>query len=242
MLYKSFLLKEISGIDIKYFKTAASTNAIAKEYSKTATADCVFIAKKQSGGKGRKDRAFYSPNGGVYFSLVLQKDEGDKIPTITALAAVAVKNAIKKLNSDLDPKIKWVNDIYIDNKKVCGILCEKLSNSPYTVIGIGINTARPKNIPLELKDIYGFINEKASYRYNARLIAEIIKEIYLLLKTNDFYDYANSSMCIGKEITVIKETESFKAKAIKIDKDFSLIVEKENELISLSSGEISIKI
>lgn len=243
MFYKSFLLKEIKGPKIKYYNSAASTNAVAKEYSKTAQSDCVFIAKSQTGGRGRKQRNFYSPKGGIYFSLALKQEKTSGIPNITALAAVAVLNAIKKLNPNLNPKIKWVNDIYLDNKKVCGILCEKLSSSPYTVIGIGINTAGSKNIPDDIKDIYGFINQKVSYKYNARLIAEIVKEIYSLQKTNDFYkDYCEASICIGKEITVTNEKESFKARAIKIEKDFSLTLQKENELINLSSGEISIKL
>ncbi len=243
MFYKSFLLKEIKGPKIKYYNYAASTNAVAKEYSKTAQSDCVFIAKTQTGGKGRKQRNFYSPKGGIYFSLVVKENTTNEIPQITALAAVAVLNAIKKLNPNINPQIKWVNDIYINNKKVCGILCEKISTLKYTVIGIGINTAKPKNIPDDIKDIYGFINQKVSYKYNAKLIAEIINEIYTLINNGNFYEtYLKHSLCIDKEVTVITETESFKAVAKNIEKDFSLTLLKENELINLSSGEISIKL
>lgn len=243
MFYKSFLLNAIKDTKIKYYNSAASTNTVAKEYSKTATTDCVFIAKKQTGGKGRKQRSFFSPKGGLYFSLVIKDKSTNEIPQITALAAVAVLNAIKKLSPQHKIKIKWVNDIYLENKKICGILCEKLSSSPYAVIGIGINTAKPKDIPDEIKDIYGFINPKVSYKYNAKLVAEIINEIYLLLQNGNFYEtYLENSLCINKEITVITETESYKAVAKTIEKDFSLTVQKENELINLSSGEISIKL
>ena len=175
--------------------------------------------------------------------MVVKENRTDKLPTITALTAVAVLNAIKKLNPSLNPKIKWVNDIYIDNKKVCGILCEKLSTSKHTVIGIGINTAKPKDIPDDIKDIYGFINQKVSYKYNSKLIAKIINEIYTLLEKGNFYEtYLKHSLCIDKEVTVITETESYKAVAKNIETDFSLTLQKENELINLSSGEISIKL
>lgn len=242
MLYRYYLGKNLRSINYKYYGCTASTNAVAKEYSKTAKKDCLFIAKSQTHGRGRKDRSFFSNKGGVYFSLVIKDELKGEIPNITSLCAVAVTNAIKKLSPRLNPKIKWVNDIYIDNKKVCGILCERQTPSDYTVIGVGINTATAKDIPTEIKDIYGAINSKVSYKYNAKLINEIVKEIYSL-KDKDFYDiYKENSFILGKEITVIKETESFKATAVDIEKDFSLLVQKENELINLSSGEISIKL
>lgn len=242
MFYKLHLLKALHGINFKYYGCTASTNAMAKEYSKTAKSDCLFIAKSQTHGRGRKTRTFFSKKGGVYFSLCIKDENSTQLPNITALTAVAVINAINKLSPNMNPKIKWVNDIYIDNKKVCGILCEKQTPSDYTVIGVGINTATAKDIPTEIKDIYGAINNKVSYKYNAKLINEIVKEIYSL-KDKDFYDiYKENSFVLGKEITVIKETESFKATAVDIEKDFSLLVQKENELINLSSGEISIKL
>ena len=242
MFYKLHLLKALRGINFKYYNCTASTNAVAKEYSKTAKRDCLFIAKNQTAGRGRKDRSFFSNSGGVYFSLCIEDELNGEIPNITALTAVAVIKALKKLSPDKKAEIKWVNDIYIDNKKVCGILCEKQTPSDYTVIGVGINTATAKDIPTEIKDIYGAINDKVSYKYNALLIKEIVKEIYNL-KTEDFYDlYKEHSFILGKEVTVIKENESFNATAVDIEKDFSLLVQKENELINLSSGEISIKL
>jgi len=242
MLYKYYLLKNLSGINFKYYGCATSTNTLAKEYSKTAKSDLIFIAKRQTHGKGRKTRSFFSNKGGVYFSLCIKDELKGLVPNITALTAVAVINAIKKLSPNVNPKIKWVNDIYLNDKKICGILCERLSNSNYTVIGVGINTGKAKNVPSEIKDIYGAINDKVSYKYNAKLISEIIKEIYAL-KNKDFYNaYKENSFVLGKEITVIKENESFKATAIDIEKDFSLKVKKENEQILFSSGEISIKL
>lgn len=242
MLYRYYLGKNLRSINYKYYGCTASTNAVAKEYSKTAKKDCLFIAKSQTHGRGRKDRSFFSNKGGVYFSLVIKDELKGEIPNITSLCAVAVVNAINKLSPNLNPKIKWVNDIYINNKKVCGILCEKQTPSDFIVVGIGINTAKLKNIPKDIKDIYGTINNKISYKYNAMLISEIVKEIYAL-KSTDFYEqYKQNSLILGKEITVISETESYKATAVDIEKDFSLTVQKENELINLSSGEISIKL
>ncbi len=242
MFYKLHLLKVLRGINFKYYNCTASTNAVAKEYSKTAKTDCLFIAKTQTNGRGRKTRSFFSNSGGVYFSLCIKDELKGEIPNITALTAAAVIKALKKLSPDKKAEIKWVNDIYIDNKKVCGILCEKQNLSDYTVIGVGINTAKAKVIPTEIEDIYGALNPKVSYKYNALLIKEIVKEIYNLRREN-FYDiYKEHSFVLGKEVTVIKENESFKAKAVDIEKDFSLKLKKEDEIIVLNSGEISIKL
>jgi len=115
-----------------------STNETAKlPQFQTAPHGTVIIAEEQTGGKGRHGKSFHSPPDQIYMSVILQQADSPELTTIQA--AVCVCKAIEALTSKT-PKIKWVNDIFINGKKICGILAERNSASPDRVIvGIGIN-------------------------------------------------------------------------------------------------------
>ena len=146
--------------DIEHIKSVTSTNDIVKELAKDGNDEgYVLIADSQTQGKGRLSRSFYSPdNSGIYMSILLRpKLQAKDFPLITTCCAVAVAKAIEKV-CKIDAKIKWVNDIYISGKKVCGILVESgISNdSSFAVVGIGVNVSVPKdNFPdVDLNNLF----------------------------------------------------------------------------------------
>ncbi len=241
-------------IEIEYFETLSSTNAYLKNEAKSKNEGTVVIAETQTEGRGRFDRKFHSPEGtGIYISILLKPTfQGFDATLITTAAAVAVARACEKL-SGKETKIKWVNDVLIDGKKICGILTEgsinpENGNVDYVVLGIGINAFCPENgFNDEIKDIAGFVFEHFDLSLKARLTAEILNEFFKYYKempNNNFLeDYRRRSAVIGKKIFVIKNNKHCSATALSIDNDCRLQVEYEDKTEEfLSSGEISIKL
>ncbi len=130
------------------FDSCDSTNQKAKEIAREgAEIGTVVVARSQSAGRGRGGRKWHSPPGGLYFSILLSPNPGRRSTDLPLLAGVAMAQAIKEsLPKSKDISLKWPNDILIDWKKVCGILCEGLADARISicVIGIGVNV----NVPL----------------------------------------------------------------------------------------------
>ena len=191
----------------------------------------LISAKSQTAGKGTRGRSFYSKGGGLYMSLALKVDDAH-LQKLTVLAAVATAKSVEKL-SGKEVGIKWVNDIYLEGKKVCGILCERVENA--VVIGIGINLS-VKAFPDEIKNIavnLGKINRK-------KLAKNIVNEILSMLKSEeDFIPYYKSkSVLIGKEISYIYDGSEYKGVAVDIDNLGGLVVETNGEKQTLTSGDV----
>ena len=240
---------------IQVHKSLESTNKTAKEMAVAgAEHGTIIIADCQTMGRGRYSRNFFSlSGGGLYMSIVLRPEAMHfKNPTsVTAFAAVSVCEAIESISTKV-PRIKWVNDIFIDGKKVCGILTEAVTDFEsggldWVVLGIGINVhTRTEDFPCDLQSIATSIypDEKMSGVRN-RLSAEIINRILgfetLPSETEIFEKYKKRLMVLGKKITVIQNQVEYKATAIDVDSVGHLVVKNESgEHITLSSGEIRI--
>jgi BirA family biotin operon repressor/biotin-[acetyl-CoA-carboxylase] ligase len=197
-------------------------------------------------------RSFYSPKySGIYLSIILrQKIDAENSIKITTAAAVSVARVIEKF-SDKKAYIKGVNDIFVDSKKVCGILTESVfkkdsAKIEYSVLGIGINLTTPKGgFPKEIKDIAGGIFESADNELKLQMAEEIINDfmsIYINLEQDDFYrEYKNRSIVLGKEISFLKDGQTVLAKVADIDDKCRLVVEKQNgDREIISTGEVSL--
>lgn len=231
-----------------------STNNYAKKLVVNGERkNTVIIAESQTLGRGRIGRPFYSPKGaGLYMSILIYPSLNvGYAPLITSFTAVAVTKAIEKLTGCGMFKIKWVNDIYMNNKKLCGILTEagfdfEGGAIDYAVIGIGINVLGC-DFPEEIKNIATSI-EKETGKIISRneLAAEILNNLSNLpeeIKDKSFLDdYRKKSNVIGKNILVIYGDEKFNATAVGIDDNAALIVETDKGIRTLNSGEVSIKI
>lgn len=240
-------------IPVACYDTIDSTNNHAKRYCEkhkdnSLGTPMLFVAEHQSAGRGRLGRNFYSPSDtGLYMSLYINTDESfSDIVCMTTATAVCVCEALESL-CDIKPLIKWVNDIYIDNKKVCGILCEAVTN-PVTstingiIIGIGINI-NTTDFPDDIKDIAVSLNKDIDKMKLCALITDNILEMYNNISDRSFIEeYKSRSMVLGREITYTENGVTKTAKATDIDKNGGLVIFDKNTEKTLSSGEISVRL
>ena len=231
---------------IRVKRTVTSTNTIMKKRALEENCEYnVLVALKQTSGRGRMGRSFYSPSGsGIYMSVILPLEERKNPLHITTNAAVAASRVLEKM-SGKETKIKWVNDIYIDGRKVAGILTEGVGEC--AVLGIGINVLPPKKgFPEDIKNRAGVVFEIKRKHLREAVLAEFLNEFMNVSREDDAFllqEYQNRSMIIGKEILILGNNGDEKATALAIDDDYSLVVKKENgETVSLSSGDVSIRI
>lgn len=237
-----------------YLKEVDSTNRYAKELAAAeASEGTVILADRQSAGRGRLGRSFFSPEDkGIYMSIVLRpKLELDRAVLITSMAAVAVAEAVETV-SGISAQIKWVNDVFLNRKKVCGILTEAgisaTGTLEYVVLGIGVNVG-PMEFPEELKQIATSVsNECGKEIAREILVEEILKKLevwYPTLWNGSFLEESKKrSILLGKEVVVVDagpEGESYVAKAVDLDELGHLIVERNGRKQILNSGEISIR-
>ncbi len=239
-------LKSPEIYELIVFDEIDSTNTEAKRLKKD---NAVIVADFQTNGRGRLGRNFYSPkNCGIYMTLSLKPDfSSEESVLITTAASVLVARAIEKTTGKL-PLIKWVNDLYLNNKKICGILTEavydvKSEKIEHIIIGIGINCFNSE-FPDEISGIAGTLLENDYSVSREEIIAEILNEFCLLkqiIKDKSFIsDYKKRSMVLGKEIEVIGKGPAI---AVDIDQNGALVADfKNGERHTLNSGEISIRL
>jgi len=238
---------------ITVYKTLESTNKTAKELvlSDNAPHGEVIAALNQTGAYGRRGRAFFTYDGGVYLSVVLRPktDIHENAAVITTAAAVAVCNAVYAV-SGKQCGIKWVNDIFSDGKKICGILTEAISGTDAVILGIGVNlTPFPDDMPAGITETAGTVFVKGDAfpdNVKNRFAADIIEAVTAFDFGKDIVmeEYRSRSVVIGKEITVIENSGAeYRAKATGIDEKGRLVITDSNgEIKILSSGEISVKL
>ncbi|MBE6606467.1 MAG: biotin--[acetyl-CoA-carboxylase] ligase [Ruminococcaceae bacterium] len=244
-----------AGVSIINIDTCASTNTLAKEYAENGTSEkTVIIAKMQTGGRGRMGRSFFSPeNTGLYMSIILRPAlTSDKALEITTAAAVAAARIIERACKS-DVKIKWVNDIYKNGKKVCGILTEASVNTDssinYAVLGIGVNLFKPQNgFPDDISSIADSVydcgyNEELKNEFTVMLIDEFFS-IYPIIGQNSFVsEYRSRSLITGRDIYILSDDKKIPAKADAIGDDYSLHVTLDDgSKRVLNSGDVSIKV
>ncbi|MDP4133957.1 MAG: biotin--[acetyl-CoA-carboxylase] ligase [Bacillota bacterium] len=227
-----------------------STNTEAKRIlDKKCINNAMLIADKQTTGRGRLGRSFYSPLGtGIYMTIIYNlKSAPDENVLFTAKTAVAVALAVEKVTGN-KPEIKWVNDLYISGKKVCGILTElhtdKKNKMQHLIIGIGINVYT-SDFPEEINATATSLGENESIK--PKLIAQITENVFKLLgeKYDSFClnEYRKNCFILGKEIEYIKNGTKYYATAKDIDDSYGLIaVSHDGTIDTLRSGEISIRI
>ncbi len=242
---------------IAVFPSLASTNATAKQMAaEGAQNGTVVIAEQQSAGRGRMGRPFFSPDGtGLYMSLIVRRTLPVTYATrLTTAAAVATAQAIETL-SGREAGLKWVNDIYLDGKKVCGILTEGGISADagaldYAVIGIGVNLAPPKGgFPPEISDIAAavFEDESAARGMRESLAAEILNRLMSmldqLLSPDILSEYRRRSLITGQSVLVHRaDAPPRAAYAMSVDEEFRLSVRYEDGTTeALESGEISVR-
>ena len=247
---------------VKYGNTFAmltsvdSTNNYIRRLSPILPDGFVAFATEQLAGRGRQGKSFYSPDGGLYFSVLFKSPQIVSDGLFTAKISLAVCRAIDKLtgtDASNGVGIKWVNDIYFGHKKLCGMLCERLEDGngkPYVIAGIGVNLVLDRGeLPRELRNTVCSLFDITKKHYDALELASLILgELEPLfdgsISGEDFIrEYSKRSIVVGHEITVLRGDEKIRAAALEICADGSLLVRYEDGFTAkLCGGEISIRV
>lgn len=242
-------------ICVEFISETESTNAIIKKRASQGEKEGLFVvAGRQTEGRGRLGRSFFSPGDtGLYMSLLLRPCiKAEDAVLITTAAAVSVCEALEKAGVK-NPRIKWVNDIFVEDKKVCGILTEASFNPEkaeldYAVLGVGINVYEPEGgFPEDIKNIAGAVFSQKEENLRNRIAGEFLNSFmayyHSISEKKHCAEYAKRNFVVGKKINVIKNGTTTPAKALAIDTDCGLLVEYENgERAILNSGEISVRL
>lgn len=219
-----------------------STNDYLKELVKSDSNTEIVLSKRQSMGKGQRGNSFYSPKGGMYLSIKIKPNYStDDLKYLTGRVAVAVKESVK-LGLNRKVKIKWLNDIIYNDKKVGGILTEsKLDsngNIDHVIIGIGLNITEDKNIPDEISNIYtsfGMMNLDYSIK---RVLYYLIPKLYELEKSPNISEfvrkYNNSLFKRLENITIDSSGEIVNGKLLGIDRNVDILVSVDDKTKTFS--------
>ena len=245
--------------NIQTMESTTSTNDLAKLYAnQNSSTPAIFISEEQTAGRGRLGRKFVSPaKTGLYISLCLFPTIAlEDLSLITCATAVACVETIEQLTGK-SLNIKWVNDLFYQDKKVGGILTEVISDFESQqvqalIVGMGINLIEDaQSFPEELHSIVGSIfssrKEYEAHSFNRNhFIATFLEKwafYYQNLSTREFIStYKEHSNVIGKFVNVFEGNQTYSAYAKDIDENGHLIIEKEdNSLHALSYGEVSIR-
>lgn len=222
-----------------------STNSEAKRLAaKGCDNPLLIISESQTAGRGRMGRSFFSPNGtGLYMSFMYRPEtEFSDTVTVTSASAVAVVRALEEM-TDLTARIKWVNDVYVSGKKVCGILTEAVTGEQtHVIVGIGINITTDE-FPDEIEQKAASIGKPLDRNLLAASITKHLCELIEGLPQRTFLtEYREKSMVLGRTVEFTKQGESKVGTAVDIDRNGGLIVDTDSGKITLNTGEISLKI
>ena len=247
---QTLIQEQISGdYQILVVPETASTNEDLRRMAKQGAPEgTVLFAEEQTAGRGRMGRSFFSPKGsGLYFSILLRPETADAL-RLTAAAGVAVARAVKEVLG-LDLQIKWVNDLYYKNKKVCGILAEGAIGAngafEYCVLGIGINVAAPQGGFGDLSDKAGALLEQTDNVLRARLAASVLDHFFALYRhlgeDSFMHEYQARSFLQGKKILLVQGGKEISCVVEGISMAGELLaVTADGQHHAFSSGEVQI--
>jgi len=239
------VVRSLTDVDVTYLKKSvtASTNDDLKALAadETPTRPVVLFADRQTAGRGRQGRDFYS-EGGLYMSILFPT-LGEEARFLTHIAAVAVAESIRR--AGVDAKVKWVNDVYVDGKKVCGILAESIvvNGVREYILGIGVNVGTPKGLlPSEIRGIAAFFDGDKSV-----IAADILRTLFEMI--NNFSPmrlrarYEALSFLFGRRVNVVKSDEKKPATVIGLSDDLGLLVSYDDgSSEELIAGEVHLNL
>ena len=232
-----------------------STNQVAKSLAADGAAHgTAVIADSQTGGRGRFGRSFFSPPGrGMYLSLIVRPDwPPERLSLLTILTAVTVCDAVEAV-CDRRPGVKWVNDLFLDGRKICGILTEltmegESGQAESAVIGVGVNV-NGCDFPPELQDVAGSLEMCAGQPIRrARLAAKVLTGLEEMLSAPQETDalalarYRADCLTVGREVTVTRQGIGAKGNALSVEDDGALLVRFEDgHTEAIRSGEATLR-
>ena len=249
-----FVNNDLQIPNVFFYENTDSTNTRAKLYAENRDSDdrrpAIFFSHAQCAGRGTRGRTFESPaGGGVYISYLLYPEiEATNALSFTTYAAVSVCRAIKRVTDRIDPRIKWVNDITVDGKKLSGILTEgrvEDGKIKYAIVGIGVNVAAKEHSP-EVAAIMTSLSDCEVDISPDEFAKTLTEEFFLGLQDigseRMLLEYKSYSSLLGKEVN-ISNFDGIKTElAIDIDEDFSLVTrDKEGQIHKYISADVTVR-
>ena len=250
------LPEDARGVKLHIFDTVTSTNDLLREAAEQGAPEfTVYVARRQTAGKGRQGRRFYSPpQTGLYLSMLLRPQiaAADTL-TLTPMAAVSASEAVEQCSGQR-VQIKWVNDLLLNGRKICGILAESKFSAgtvpDYVIVGIGINLTEPEGgFPDELKEIAGAVYpqgtapETAFADCAAALITSLIRQYRQLPQRGYLAGYRERLCVLGRQVIVNENGMERPAIALAADDDLRLLVRYADGTEQWrSTGEIRIRL
>lgn len=232
-------------MEIRYFDCLPSTSRTAAEAARQGASHLyTVVAERQSAGRGRLSRSFFSPCGGLYFTTVLRTGlKPAQYGAVTPFAAVAVRRALSRC-CGINASVKWVNDLLLDGKKLCGILAESgtdLQGRPYILLGIGINLGKT-DFPPELAEIATSVPCADKDALLRAILTELADVERAVLAGDWLQEYREASAVIGRKVRIIEGERVREGTAKDILSDGALCVLLENGCTEeLRGGEISLR-
>lgn len=243
----------VLGKNIYFFDEITSTNEYAKTIANNVEEGTIVVAKKQTKGKGRLDRKWISSkNEGIYFSLILKPEiEVFKIMQITLIAGISLCETIKQM-ANIDAKIKWPNDILINNKKVCGILTElnaQIDNIFYIILGIGINVNNEKfdqDLKQKATSLYLETNKNIEKQKILACFLKNFEQKYFIYKKEKSFDpflkqYKDLCVNLNKKAKILHKGKEIIGEVIDISHLGEIVFKTDTDILKISSGEVSLR-
>ncbi|MBE6651810.1 MAG: biotin--[acetyl-CoA-carboxylase] ligase [Ruminococcaceae bacterium] len=241
-------------VQIKLYDTVNSTNTAAKSEALESVSPALYIARTQTGGRGRLGRSFHSPaDTGLYMTVAYTTDKPlAEAVRVTAGASVAAVRAIEAA-TDKRPAIKWVNDLYLCHAKIGGILTEAVTlpeGCTRMVVGLGINLTTsefPEGLRAPAASLFSPAEVSAATpAFMGTLAGEITRRLLELteggLWESDCLDFYRSRLLyVDTPVLCTRGSEAFEGILRGVDENFSLLVETDGKIRALSSGEISVR-
>ena len=228
----------------QHFTTIGSTMDLARGLAeKGIEAGTVVVAESQNSGRGRLNREWFSPRGGIYFTLILRPEIAPAFaPRLNLVAAVAVARTLRNLLG-LDARLKWPNDVLVEGRKVCGILAEmgaEVDAVKFINIGVGINAnlsvARYGAKAVSLKELKGAQVSRKEIFYS--LLGELLRQQSLLTTGEPLEEWKNLSDTLNREVRIEAMGGEIVGRAVDIDSNGALIIKgKDGSLRTAFAGD-----
>jgi BirA family biotin operon repressor/biotin-[acetyl-CoA-carboxylase] ligase len=242
-------------LPIRVKETIKSTNIDAKQWAEDdAEHGAMVVARTQTEGRGRRQRRWQSVPGGIWSSIILKLDIApSQVQPVTLAAAMAVSRAITENSDGAKPEIKWPNDVLVNGKKICGILTEFIGDIDelrYLIVGIGINNSFDAGLfEDDLKGRATTLKSENIIVNSSRLIANVRDNLLETVKkwsdtgsVEHIIDFYKENMAYkNEEISILGIGEEIKGVLKDIDSDGALIVQTEDGVEKIISGEISLR-
>jgi BirA family biotin operon repressor/biotin-[acetyl-CoA-carboxylase] ligase len=238
------------GQEVSCYPSLPSTNDVAKQKARQGAKEgTVIVAEEQTAGRGRIKRRWLSPRGSIALSMILYPPLA-YLPSLIMVASLAVARSIEQV-TNLKAKIKWPNDVLVNDKKICGILVEsdvRGNKVDYAVIGIGLNvnlklSEFPQIAPMATS-LSRELGREVSRREVIRSLLAEAEKLYLALAAGDsvFKEWRDNLVTLGQKVRVSSGAVTYRGIAESVAPDGSLLLRQpDGSLLKIVAGDVTLR-